>query len=112
MTGFKINSSSDRDDEETGFSNAFESLFRYAKKETIKPIRGAGRWVVYGLGGTVLLSIGLVFGVMGLLRLIQSSRIGDSSSWSWTSYLITTFVCLGVFMFTKKRVRRGTLNKS
>ncbi len=86
-------------------------VFDYAKRETLKPIRGAGRWIAYGLLAALCLSAALVFGALGVLRLLQTSDLGGSSSWSWLSYLLALVVCVALFFVAKSRIRKGTLNK-
>lgn len=89
----------------------YDLVVNYAKQQTIEPIRGVGRWLVFGLIAAVLMSIGLVLGVLGFLRLIQTTTIGESNSWSWTGYLITIVACIAVGWLAVSRIRRGTLAK-
>lgn len=112
MTGFKLNSSKGAPDEKASAGETFEMLFDYVKRETIKPIRGAGRWISFGLVAASSLSIGLVLGALGILRLIQTSSLGDSADWSWISYVVALIVCAFVFWFAISRIRKGTLEKS
>ncbi|NQV96428.1 MAG: hypothetical protein HQ486_01400 [Acidimicrobiaceae bacterium] len=89
----------------------YDLVVNYAKQQTIDPIRGVGRWLLFGLIAAVLMSIGLVLGALGVLRLIQTTAIGVSNSWSWTGYLITIVVCIAVGWLAVSRIRRGTLAK-
>ena len=89
----------------------YNLVVNYARQQTIDPIRGVGRWLAFGLIGAVLMSIGLVLGVLGVLRLIQTTTIGESNSWSWTGYLITIAACIAVGWLAVSRIRRGTLAK-
>jgi len=61
----------------------------YAKQETIEPIKGLGRYAAFGIGGSVLLSIGLVLLTVGGLRALQTET-GTTfhGNWSWAPYLI------------------------
>ena len=111
MTGFKINSSKSEDSEGKSFADVYEMVFDYAKRETLKPIRGAGRWIAYGLLAALCRSAALVFGALGVLRLLQTSDLGDSSSWSWLNYLLALAVCVVLFFVAKSRIRKGTLNR-
>ena len=99
------------DAEKVKFSELYELVVTYAKQQTIDPIRGAGRWLGFGIVGAILMSIGLVIGVLGVLRLIQTTPLGTSNTWSWTSYLITILVCIVIGKFTLSRIKRGTLEK-
>ena len=89
----------------------YDLVVNYAKQETIAPIRGAGRWLAFGIIGAILMSIGLVLGVLAVLRLIQTTSLGTSNHWSWTSYLITIVVCSLAGWLAISRIRRGTLAK-
>src|SRR5688500_5603562 len=62
----------------------------YVKQETVEPIKGLGRRLAFGVGGSVMLSIGLVLLALGGLRALQTET-GDTfaDSWSWAPYLIT-----------------------
>ncbi len=99
------------DAEKVKFSELYELVVTYAKQQTIDPIRGAGRWLGFGIVGAILMSIGLVIGVLGVLRLIQTPPLGTSNTWSWTTYLITILVCIVIGKFTLSRIKRGTLEK-
>ena len=99
------------DAEEVKFTELYELVATYAKQQTIDPIRGAGRWLGFGIAGAILMSIGLVIGVLGVLRLIQTTPLGTSNTWSWTTYLITIIVCIVIGKFTLSRIKRGTLEK-
>ena len=90
----------------------FEMLFDYFKRETLKPIRGAGRWIGFGLVSALSMSIGIVLGALGVLRLVQSTILGDSEAWSWVNYLIALSVCSLVLVFTVSRIRKGSLEKT
>lgn len=89
----------------------YNLVVNYARQQTIDPIRGVGRWLAFGLIAAVLMSIGLVLGVLGFLRLLQTTAIGESNSWSWTVYLITIAACIAVGWLAVSRIRRGTLAK-
>ncbi len=56
----------------------------YAKQETLGPLKGAGRWLGYGVAGALLLGLGLALILLGLLRLIQTEwDRASSGSLSW-----------------------------
>lgn len=67
----------------------WQMVVAYAKQETIVPIKALGRYVAFGLAGSVALSIGLVLLVLGLLRLLQSAT-GDAldGNLSFVPYLV------------------------
>ncbi len=87
-------------------------LFAYIKRETLKPIRGAGRWLGFGVVAALSLSIGIVLGALAVLRLLQSTMFGDSQTWSWVNYIVALGICSAVLIFTISRIRKGSLEKS
>lgn len=84
----------------------------YAKQETLGPLRGAGRWLGYGVAGAVLLGLGLALVLLGLLRLIQTEWVrAASGSLSWLAYLVVLVVCVGLLALTLSRINKPSLNK-
>ena len=66
----------------------------YLKQEAVDPAKGLLRFVGYGIGGSLLLSLGLLLWVLGLLRILQTetgSHLGGHLS--WLPYLITIVAC-------------------
>ena len=65
----------------------------YAKQETIEPVKGIGRFVAFGVAGSVAIGTGLVLLALGLLRLLQeeADEVFDGN-WSFAPYLITVLV--------------------
>ncbi len=66
----------------------------YVKQETIVPVRRLGRFVGFGVAGSLTLSAGLVLLVLGALRVLQT-ELGTAfeGTWSWVPYLIVLVVC-------------------
>jgi len=73
--------------------DVIELVKGYARQETVGPLRGAGRWLGYGVGGAILLGFGSAFVVLGLLRMIQN-EFGPSFDGRWTSLLPYFFAFL------------------
>jgi hypothetical protein len=44
----------------------------YAKQETIDPLKSLGRYLGFGVAGSVLIGTGVSLALLGLLRLLQS----------------------------------------
>jgi hypothetical protein len=84
----------------------------YAKQETVGPLKGAGRWLGYGIAGALLLGVGLFLILLGLLRLIEAEwDRAASGSLSWLAYLIVLVVCVGLIVLTISRINKPSLNK-
>lgn len=66
-----------------------ELVVTYLKQETIVPLRQLGRYVAFGLAGSVLLGTGSLLLAVGVLRLLQTETgTTFSGDWSWAPYLI------------------------
>lgn len=62
----------------------------YARQETLEPLKALGRFLAYGLAGSVALSLGLVLLLLGGLRALQSETGSTfTGNWSWVPYLLT-----------------------
>jgi hypothetical protein len=69
-------------------------VVRYFREQTLVPLQKLGRYVGFGVLGSLLLGFGVVFLGMAGLRALQDET-GDtfSGDWSWVPYLIM-FVAL------------------
>jgi uncharacterized BrkB/YihY/UPF0761 family membrane protein len=69
-------------------------VVRYFREQTLVPLQQLGRYVGFGILGSLLLGFGVVFLGMAGLRALQEET-GDtfSGDWSWVPYLIV-FVAL------------------
>lgn len=63
----------------------------YARQETVDPLKGIGRYLVYGLAGAVLTSIGVILLLLSLLRALQDHTT-LTGNLSWLPYLIVLAV--------------------
>ena len=80
----------------------------YLKQETLAPLRGLGRFLAWGLAGSLAIAIGLVLLLIGVLRLLQdetgSSLTGD---WSWVPYFVVSVLGVGILAVAAWRVTAG-----
>ncbi|MCP3855569.1 MAG: hypothetical protein GY745_01545 [Actinomycetia bacterium] len=72
-----------------------QMVIDYAKQETVEPIKGLGRYLGFGLGGSILIGFGMVFMAVGLLRLLQF-EIGWFARSSWQSTFPYFIVAVGL----------------
>ncbi len=86
----------------------------YAKQETLEPIKGLGRFIAFGVAGSLLLANGLVLLVLALLRGLQTElpEVFDGN-WSFAPYLITFLLCVVVVALSASAIgaakrRKGT----
>jgi hypothetical protein len=85
----------------------------YARQETLGPLKGAGRWIGFGIAGAFLLSLGSVFLVLGLLRLLQTEAPGTFGG-NWTRllpYVIAFGATVLVMALAASRIGKKPLNK-
>jgi hypothetical protein len=94
----------------------WELVVAYLKQETVEPIKDLGRFVGWGLAGSMLLAIGLPLLVLTLLRAVQQeTKPHLTGNWSWAPYLIAGALCLlfaglgaaGMSRMKKRRARKG-----
>ena len=70
-------------------SELWELSTAYAKQETIDPLKGLGRFLGFGVGGSVLLGIGSVLLLLAGLRALQTQTDTTfTGNLSWAPYLI------------------------
>jgi len=69
-------------------------VVRYFREQTLVPLQQLGRYVGFGVLGSLLLGFGVVFlGVAGLRALQDETGDTFTGDWSWVPYLIM-FVAL------------------
>ncbi len=81
----------------------------YLKQQTLVPLQKLGRYIGFGVLGSLLMGFGVLFLGVSLLRLLQE-HTGDTftGDWSWVPYLIT-FVALllgGALVWLARTARR------
>ena len=83
----------------------------YAKQETIGELRGTGRWLAWGAVGGISILLGLLFMLVGVLRLLQTTVFDGSTSFSWVPYFIVLGLTLALIVFSQSRIRKPFLNR-
>jgi hypothetical protein len=85
-------------------------VIAYAKQETIEPLRGAGRWILWGLASMVFICGGVLLLVLGALRLSQD-LLGSSfaTSWSWIPYVLSMCACALVVVIALRQMKKVDL---
>ncbi|TAN25098.1 MAG: hypothetical protein EPN30_05450 [Actinomycetota bacterium] len=94
-------------------SEFIELLIAYVKQETLQPISRLGRYVLFGLAGSILIATGSVLLIVGFLRLLQSETgSAFTGHLNWLPYVFSALlglivVAAAVFGIFKKRDARS-----
>ena len=89
-------------------TDLWQLVLAYVKQETLDPIKGLGRFVAFGLAGSLVLGTGLVLLFLGVLRLLQDETgSAFTGNLSWIPYLITVLACAVVAGLALKARSRG-----
>lgn len=64
-------------------------LVTYFKQETLLPLRQLGRYLAFGVAGSLLMGTGVMLLALGCLRLLQTETgTTFTGDWSWVPYVI------------------------
>jgi flagellar biosynthesis protein FliQ len=85
---------------------------RYLKEQTIQPLKDLGRYVAFGVAGSVFVAFGVVIGLLGLLRMFQALFPVLDGSLSWIPYLIVVVLALAVGGLVVQRIVSGAPRRS
>lgn len=86
----------------------------YAKQETVDPLKTLGRYMGFGLAGSLLLGVGLSLLLLALLRGLQRIPLFndihdvEGGTWSWAPYGITGLVGAVVVMLFLMKLASAT----
>jgi hypothetical protein len=79
----------------------------YLRQETVVPLKQLGRYLAFGIVGSLLMGIGVLLLALGLLRLLQEETgTTFTGDWSWVPYIIV-FAALIVGAAIVWLARRG-----
>jgi hypothetical protein len=105
-------------------SELLRLVVAYAKQETVEPVVGQLKWLLKGLAGASLLTLGTVLLGIGFVRALQAefgAHLAGAAGgpnpygggghltgdWSWVPYLGGALFCLLVAVFCVLRIVRG-----
>jgi hypothetical protein len=88
--------------------DAFKLTVDYLKQEALEPLKGLGRFVAWGLAGSLAIAIGILLLLVGILRLLQDETGTTlSGDWSWVPYFAVSLIGLGVAGVAAWRITAG-----
>jgi len=93
-------------------ADIFDLLVRYIKQETVAPLRGAGRWLAFGVLASLAIVLGAFFFLLAVLRILQGSAFPFNGGWSWVPYFLTALITLSFVIVSLSRIKRPQLNRS
>jgi hypothetical protein len=80
----------------------------YAKQETLGPLRDLGRFVAFGIAGSLALALGSVLLLLAVLRALQSETGSTfTGHLSWLPYMITAALATAVLGLSVWRITKG-----
>ena len=79
----------------------------YVKQETLTPLSGLGKFLVFGITGSIALALGVVLLLLAVLRILQTETGAFHGNLSWIPYLIVTVLAAAIIVLAAWRVGRG-----
>jgi len=96
--------------ERMGPGDFFDLVKDYAKQETLDPLKGAGRWLAFGLAGSVVLILGGISLTLALLRLLQEETGSTfTGNLSWVPHTVTLLAVVIVIAMLTLRITKRSL---
>ena len=93
-------------------SELLDLVRAYAKQETVGELKGTGRWLAWGAVGGISLLLGLLFVLVGVLRLLQSTWFNSANGSSFVPYFIVIALTFGLVIFSKSRILKPFLRRN
>jgi hypothetical protein len=81
----------------THVTELYELVLAYAKQEALDPVKSLGRFIGFGVAGSLLFGIGAVIMLLGALRALQTTTgTAMQGNLSWAPYGITAVGCAAI----------------
>ena len=94
-------------------TDAARLVFDYVKQETLTPLKGLGRFLLFGIVGSVALCAGIVLLLIALLRALQTDTGGTfGGTLTWVPYLIVAAAAVVVTALAGWRITKGAARRS
>jgi hypothetical protein len=88
--------------------DAFKLTLAYLKQEALDPLKGLGRFLAWGLAGSLAIAVGILLVLVGILRLLQAETgTALTGDWSWVPYFAVSVLGLGVAGVAAWRITAG-----
>lgn len=87
--------------------DAISLVIAYLKQETLDPLRQMGRFVLFGVVGSVAIALGTGTLLLAVLRVLQTETGAFHGNLSWLPYLIVAALALAVVGLAAWRITAG-----
>jgi hypothetical protein len=83
----------------THVTELYELVLAYAKQEALDPVKSLGRFIGFGVAGSLVFGLGAVIMLLGGLRALQTQTgTAMQGNWSWAPYGVTAGGCVMVIL--------------
>ena len=82
------------------------TLRAYLKQETIGPLRGLGRYLTFGLAGTICFTVGGLFLALATIRTLQATTDAFQDNLSFLPYLGGVITCVALVSLATLGMKR------
>ena len=80
-------------------------LRAYVVQETVGPLHGIGRYLLFGLLGAVGVSLSVVLGALALVRILQTETTVFGANWSFVPHLAGAAVLIVAMVIMARAIR-------
>jgi hypothetical protein len=88
--------------------DAFKLTIDYLKQEALTPLKGLGRFLLWGVTGSLLIAVGVLLALVGILRLLQAETgTALTGNWSWVPYFAVSLLGVAVAGVAGWRITAG-----
>jgi hypothetical protein len=88
--------------------DALNLTIDYLKQETLEPLTGLGRFLAWGVAGSLAIAVGILLLLLGILRLLQTETgTALTGDWSWVPYFAVSVLGIGVAGVAVWRITAG-----
>lgn len=87
--------------------DAVSLVIAYVRQETLDPLRQLGRFVLFGVVGSLAIAVGTVLFLIAALRILQTETGAFHGNLSWLPYLIVVALAAVVMGLAGWRIVSG-----